>query len=544
MKPATPELFAKVLLVLVWPAVLLLAAGLGLGCYYETNDDLAISQLLCGVGAAGPVADLHLYFHGYAAAWVWLYRTAPTVPWYGLTLYGLLYAATALAFAVLRRLLRPYLAPPMLAAALAVFFGLGWVEHGLWFNYMRVPLLLSGSGLLYAAQRLAGPRHKALEALLVGGAAFGLSWLIRPSAAGLAALAAAPGVYWLLRAGAGLGPDAAPAPGRRAGWQALGLLGGAGLLGALLTLGLGGGGPGAPAAAAYRRLDVLKSLYLDYELTRPAPRTPSDALALRTVQHWQFGDSSLVNEAFFQRALPFEGGYFVRHVAPAKLVRLGQLLARDYFPLLLWQLVLGLTVLRAAGWAGRGGFWLGQAGWLGLLLALGVGQKLPPRLGLPLFDLWLLGSAAYVLPHLAATPRLRRFCGRGLALVALLAAGPYAYKTGHRHLILRAEAHRNALALAELRAQALGAQVLVTDALTPLYKSASPFRNYEVLPPAKAPRYVLSLNGWWTPDPSQPVLRQHLTGTRASAAALHRLARWPAGRVCWYLTPGGAALLR
>jgi hypothetical protein len=349
-------------------------------------------------------------------------------------------------------------------------------------------------------------------------------------------------VYWLLSAANANGPAAARR--RRVGGQALALLGGAGLLGALLTLAPGLCGPAVPAAAGYRRLDVLKSLYLDYELTRPAPRTPTDSLALRAVQHWQLGDSALVNEAFFRRALPFEAGYFGRRVAPGKLARLGRLVVRDYFPLLLWLLVLGLVVLRAPGWPGRRGFWLGQAVGVGLLVSLGVGLKLPPRLGLPLFDLWLLGSTAYVLPHLAATPHLRRFAGRGLVLAAGLAAGPYAYKTGHRHLLLRAEARRNAQALAALRAQARGAQVLVTDALTPLYKSASPFRHYEVLTPAGAPRYVLSLNGWWTPDPSQPALRQRLTGTRGSAAALRRLAQWPAGRVCWYLTPGGAALLR
>ncbi|QNP51983.1 hypothetical protein H9L05_19075 [Hymenobacter qilianensis] len=42
----------------------------GLGAYYETNDDLIITQLLRGVTAAAPVTDLHLYFHGFARYWL------------------------------------------------------------------------------------------------------------------------------------------------------------------------------------------------------------------------------------------------------------------------------------------------------------------------------------------------------------------------------------------------------------------------------------------------------------------------------------------
>ncbi|WP_199798364.1 hypothetical protein, partial [Hymenobacter lapidiphilus] len=168
------------LLILLLPLGLLLLSGGLLGTYFETNDDLAILGLVRGTTAAVPQANLYLYFHGYAALWGWLYAAWPLVPWYGLTLYGLLYGATVLVGAVLEPLLRPHLRPVPRALVLGLLFGLAWLEHGFWFNYTRVPLLLAGAALLYTATRYPGRGWRAVvPGLLLVGAAAG----IRPGGA-------------------------------------------------------------------------------------------------------------------------------------------------------------------------------------------------------------------------------------------------------------------------------------------------------------------------------------------------------------------------
>ena len=484
----------------------LLIALLGLGAYYETNDDQVITYLLQGRMAAAPVTNLYLYFHGLAGGLVWLYQTAPGVPWYGLLLYGLLYLATLLTFAVLRGALRPWLRPGAVAGLLGAFFLLAWVEHGLWFSYVRVPLLLAPAGLLFAAQR---PGRRGV--LAVGLLAFAVAWLIRPSAAVLGGALAGPGAWWL------------------SGRRSRGVLAGAALLAGVGGLGVSLTRP--PAAATYRRLDVRKSTLNDYQLARPAPRSAPDRLGLQAAQSWLFLDATLVNTALLRRAAPLDAGYFLRRVAPGKAAALLRLLARDYFPLLALLALSAWQVARAPGAAPRRGFWLAQAAYLAGLLGLGLGLKLPPRLALPYLDYWLISNGLFVLSQGRPVPRLTR-AGTGLLLVLL---GLYGYKTFHRRQVLLAERRANAAQLRRLGTTT--APLLVSGGMEEYYKSASPFGNDWDLPPR-----LLALAGWNSLDPSQPAFLAALTGTRDLSAALRRLAG-RGGRVRWVLTPAVAAVL-
>ena len=79
MKP-TPAI-SKRLLVWVLPAVLLALTGALFGYYYESNDDVAITQVVRGETAIGPVPNLHLYFHGLSYLLAGLYRMSPAPPW-------------------------------------------------------------------------------------------------------------------------------------------------------------------------------------------------------------------------------------------------------------------------------------------------------------------------------------------------------------------------------------------------------------------------------------------------------------------------------
>ncbi|RSK34537.1 hypothetical protein [Hymenobacter metallilatus] len=504
------------LVVLLLPLLLLLVSGAVWGCYFETNDDLTIVALLRGETAAAPVSDLYLYFHGFAGVWSRLYPTAPLVSWYGLTLYGLLYTATVLAFAVLYRLLRPAAGRWGLVAVLVLFWGVAWLEHGLWFNYVRVPLLLAGAGVLFAAQRA-----PARGALAIGLLAFGLSWLIRPSAALLGGAAALPGAWWLS------GRRSLPVLAGAAAWAMLG--------GLWLNL------TWSPAAATFRRLDVLKSNLNDFQLTAPPPRplSAADSLGLAAVRQWMLADSAVVNEALFARVAPIRPGYFLWETAPTKLLALLRQLPRDYFPLLLLVAATWALVARRPG--GRW-FWAVQLGYTGLVLGLGVVLKLPPRLALPLLDFWVISNLIFVFGR----QPVPRHAVAVLLAVLVAAAVPYGLKTWHRSIVLAAEQQRNNQTREQLSQLAKRADVVVTDLWEQTYKAGSPFQ--EVLPSAVGGRNKLtnaplrvSVIGWQTLHPSQPALRQHLTGSRNFTEALRRLGQRP--NVAWLLSPEGAALL-
>lgn len=494
--------------VVLLPLLLLLAAIGGLGAYYETNDDLIITQLLRGTTAAAPVTDLHLYFHGLAALLAALYARFPAVPWYGLLLYALLYAALVLVFGVLNRLLKPHLTPLRLTLVLVAVFGLVLIENSLWFNYMRVPLLLAGAGGLFATQRT---RHA--WALALGLLAFGVAWLIRPSAAVLGLLVVVPGGLWL--------------GGRRGAYMLAAALLLAGLGGISLTL------TRSPAAAQFRVLDLLKSNINDYRLYRPQSRTAADSLGVAAVSHWILSDSTLVNEAFFARTRPAGAAYLLRGSGPAKLATLGRLVGRDYFPLLLLNAFIFGSLLYNAPTRGRLFFWLTQVAFGLLILSIGVGLKLPPRLGLPLFTLFTLGNVIYWLRFPLA---VRAPFPRVAVAALLLTTGAYGYKTLHRKQLLAAEQRHHEAYLAALTRATAGGQILVTANLEVAYKSLSPFRVYAL------PAPQLPLTGWATLHPSLPRFRQQLTGSRDFHLSLRRLAARPATQ--WALAPEVVPFLR
>ena len=507
------------------PLALVLAVVLGLGSYYEAADDAALAWLFGGALTGGrPVAALPLYFHGYGHGLAVLYGAAPGVAWLGLGLGAALLAATVLAFAVLDKLLRPHLRPAQVALALTVFFGVGWLEHWLWFSYVRVALLLAGAAVLYAAQR-PGRRGP----LLLGLAGLGAAWAMRPGLAPLVLVAVAPAAVLL----AGGLRRAAPV-----------LLGSALLL-ALATAALAA--RRTPAEARTQAFDGYLARILDFEQLTPRPRTASDRRATAAIGLWLLGDSASTNAALCRRAYVFDAPTFFLRTAPAKIGQRLGLLARDYFPLLL-----ALAATAGAGWRGRlaghrRGFWLVQMGYAGALLALAGIFKLPPRLALPLLDFWLLTNVAFWMkaplpsppgavrpgppPPLARRPR-----------VALLAAGAlvlalYGAKTWHRYRVLSHEQARHVRSLGALGRLPAG-QVRVLAGTVDWGKSLSPFRGYSF-----GPGPVLNLSGWPSHDASQAAFRRALTGAGGQPEALRRLAARPPGAVAWVLGRPEAAWL-
>src|SRR5688572_28215326 len=137
MKQTTEHvLITWVLPVLLWGLTWLIG-----GFHYETNDDLLMSFIARGILFGQPVADFGLYFYGFGDAFVWLYKHFPTLPWYGLVLYLLLFIPTELTFRFGYIILKPKLSFRVIVVLLVVFYLANWYEHAFWFNYMRVPFL-------------------------------------------------------------------------------------------------------------------------------------------------------------------------------------------------------------------------------------------------------------------------------------------------------------------------------------------------------------------------------------------------------------------
>ena len=496
-------IFARVVLL---PLLLSLGTIVSLGSYYETNDEGTLTWLFSGVLALKPVPSVPLYLHGYGHLLAAAYTVLPKVPWLGLLLAGLLGGATVLLFAVLDRLLRPYLRAVPLALVLVLFFGMAWAEHWLWFSHARVGLLLAGAAVLYAAQR-----WRSRRALLLGLAGLGAAWLLRPSVAVLGFGAVLPAALLL----AGSWRRAAPV-----------LLGG----GLLLALATGAAAVfRTPAEARTQAQDGYFARILDFDQLQPAPRTPADSLATAAIGSWLLGDSTVVNEALGRRAYRFDAADFWGRTVPAKVALRAGMLVRDSFPLLL-ALAATAVVLRRRTIRHQW-FWPVQLSFGGLLMLFAGVLKLPPRIAQPLLLFWLLTNLALLL----ATPVAGFIRRRGprwnplLVAIAALAGLLYGAKTLHRRQVLGQERSRHERALAEI-SQRTGGRIRVLAGTSDLLKSLSPFRVYTV-----GTGSVLLLSGWSAHDPSQPALWQALVGTRDQATCLRRLAA-PGRQVQWLLS--------
>ncbi|MDF7811237.1 hypothetical protein [Hymenobacter sp. YC55] len=283
----------KLLLVWVLPILLLLFTWILFGCYYESNDDVAISQVIRGETALAPVADLHLYFHGLASVLATLYRIWPAIPWYGLLLYLLLYVSLVLVYQVLYDVLAGKVSVLSLACCLILIYWFAWQQTALLINFTRLPILLAGTGILYATSQ-----RKHFFSLAVGLAVVMLGWCIRPSAAILGLLVAIPGAWWL------------------AGYRAFLPVISAGAIMAVAA--------GVLALTYSRsentrqRIDVGNAYYLDYALYQPQPVTAADSLGVLSVANWAFGDSTVVNEQLYEQSFRFDKDLFPKQRLPRK----------------------------------------------------------------------------------------------------------------------------------------------------------------------------------------------------------------------------------
>ena len=494
---------------LVWllPAALIGLTGLFFGYYYESNDDVAITQVLRGQAAAGPVGNLHLYFHGLSWLLAALYRAAPLVPWYGIVVYLLLYSSLVLLYDVLYDVLKPRMSDLSVAFFLGLIYWLAWQETALLMNYTRLPILLVGSGVLFAAHR-----SGKLGALGIGMAAVALGWCIRPSAGLLGLVVVVPGVWWLSK------------------FRAVVPVLCAGVLMAIGSVVVSASY--SPVASTYRHLDVWKSSYSDFLLYQTKPVTAADSLGVLSVQSWSLGDSTVVNEELFKRVFYFHQPTFIRETILHKSFASFYAL-RDYYALLvLFPMVIGIWLSWKRRWLQHWEFWLAQVAFTALLLVLTVAMKLPLRVAGPLLSVWTVGIVIYIARQTSGPLRLAT--GWRWAIYVLLPLMSfklwYDSRQYHRSQVL------NEAYLQQVHAVAQG-KVIVSGGTEWAYEMLSPFKTYEL-----SDKPVVTLMSWMTLEPSLAELREKLTGTRDFEESLNRLAGRP--DVLWLLRDDCANYLR
>lgn len=460
-----------------------------------------------GQAAPGPVGNLHLYFHGLSFLLAALYKIAPLVPWFGITLYLLLYSSLVLLYHVLFEVLQPRMSALAMGSCFALLYWFAWQETALLMNFTRLPVLLVGSGVLFAAHR--GGKWSALG---IGMVAVVLGWCIRPSAGILGLVAAIPGAWWLSR-------FRAVVPVLSAG----GLM----VMGSVLI-----SSSYTPVEKTYRRLDVWKASYSDFLLYQTKPVTKADSLGILSVQHWSLGDSTVVNEQLFQRVFHFDQDIFVRQTILHKAFASFYVL-RDYYALLvLFPMAVGLWLSWNKKWLQNWEFWLAQIAFTALLLVLTIAMKLPLRVASPLLSVWTAGIVIYIAQRSLGPLRLPAVWR--WALYAILPL--FSYKLWRDSREYKLSQAQNEAYLKQIYALAQH-KTLVSAGVEWAYEMLSPFTTYEL-----SDKPVVTLMSWLTLEPSLVELRNQLTGTRDFEESLKRLAVKPG--VIWIIRDEYAAYLR
>ena len=491
------------------PALLLILTCFVTGSYFETNDDQVITLLLRGIIGGQPVGDLHLSLHGISHVLAWLYQVLPDVPWYGLFLYGALYLSLVLSFGLLHRLGRRIASNQQIALLLLFFYIGSWLEHALWFNYTRVPLLLAATGFLTYAfdAKEPGGRHNRVLALC--SLAFLVALCIRPSAALLGLFLTLPGA---LRVPDRSGIDFRNLVTSLVPFALVGVV-----FYSLTILSR------SDEEIVYQRLDQRNTYYQDFGIYYFKPASPTEdprTYAVRdAIRDWMLGDRVAINEPFFMRAGGYNWGKFLTTRVPGKVEEVVKRVTKDYFLLLIFNVLLVVYCHQKLKSRTRRWLLLLLQMWvLGLLLGVAMLLKLPPRLAGPgLTVLTLLNLTFYLRHRRFKAPKVPVWLRAALLLV--LAA--HVYRTGWRTLMLADKQRHNEDFLNSLHLRFRG-QTLVTAGLETYLINLSPWENYDF-----GSNKLVPLTGWQTLAPEHREYLKSLTGHTTYDKALLALAAMP-----------------
>lgn len=510
---------------------LLLAVSFGVGgAYYETSDDPLLTLLLRGDGtlAAAPVTELRPFLPGLSWGLATLYRLAPILPWYALTLTAGLYGALAMIFGLLDQLAPLAWSGRRRALLLTGFFGVALLDHVLCYNFTRPAMLLgAAAGWHYAAAIWRQPTLPAWGALGRASAALTLGLALRFDAALVGLLLTIPGI-WLLT-----GLEVASPLGRQPWWRLGRVLAPFGLIALVWTgLDVATRSPVRQLVFALNHYQGQIHDYGNYFVDGPVNR--ADSLRIELVSQWLIGPPTDVTPAFYERVGGTDWPRFLREKAGPKARLLFDRLLHIYEA---WGLLAaGLLMLSWPATRHRyllllPGIWTGAA-----VLVIGVWLKFPDRVAAPIFSIllinqtigWLRTWPTRVVP--GSIPWL------AIALLTVGAADQTLHLTRQQRAALARHKQQQAL-YAVLQAHYPAGSCLVLPRLTPLLRGTAVFSE---APPVS---YVLlPLGGWYLIDPAYEAQWRNLTGARTWPQALQRLA--VNSQTVWLLSPAQLALLQ
>ena len=258
---------------------------------FETNDDVIISMIASGTGI-GIAPDEHLIFPNVAIGWVLkkLYTVAPDVPWYGVYLLGVHFAAyAALLYSILVwRYARIH------AILFYVCFATVGIHLLLNLQYTSTAFLVVESGVILAltalCRRVEHPEWQPRRMLVAAGALIVLGSLVRwQSFLGAAAVAApaVPIVLWRIGRGSPAGGKFVR-PALLTAALTLAAIGGFKLLNAQYY-------QRDPAWREYLEFNTLRLHFNDFQWTRYTPETRPvfDQLP------WSENDHAMIANWFF-----------------------------------------------------------------------------------------------------------------------------------------------------------------------------------------------------------------------------------------------------
>ncbi len=453
------------------PALLILLTIAATGAFYETNDDLVISFLLRGQTTGAPVTDLLYFFYGIGPVIAWLYKLAPALPWYGLLLYSLLFLATVqAAFFLFKVDDEKQNSLPRILIPLAVLFISAWLEHIMWFSFVRVSVLLAGVSVLLFAVEF-GRQHRKKWPLLLCILAFLVALCLRPKGAFLGAGLALPALWWLVpnQSVKKMLTIAAPFAVMAVIFQGV------------LTFSVDSD------EKELRYLNRQKSNINDYQLLAGGTKNDADSLALVAVQNWLLADTDVLNREFYNRVSGKNSSFFPAN-ATQKARQILETFARDYFLAILLQMLLVMGLFsKKSSLSSRTVFVLWQTGFWLLLLCIGIWLKLPARIATSAISIHLLALTGIWLLYYRGRLLSNKLPGLALAIFCLLQV----YKHGHRSFLQRDAQQRNEQFLIAFASALPQYNTVLTANMGEMLSSLSPFRNYNL-----GARHVVSITGW------------------------------------------------
>ncbi len=500
----------------VWPFLLWFFTWLIGGFHYETNDDLLMSFIVRGIAFGEPVGDLSLYFHGFGHLFVALYRQFPAIPWYGLILYFLLFIATHLAFRVIYRQLKPRFSFAAISGILILFYLANWYEHAFWFNYMRVPMLLSGLVLLNAFPAGTNSEKPRTRVLIWYAFLFFLALCIRPGAALLGIMLVAP----VLVLGAFKSSNFGVFTAKLLPFAIAGIA-------FLIFLQISSG----KDVTGYRQTDTLKSGILDYQWCCGPKEEPESKLIMAGLSQWFVADPKVWTGYLEQENIYPDWPYLLKEAFTIKLPQAIKALVFDQF--LILSLIFGLLFLyyRQKSEAGFSFIiWVQVYFWLAIF-GMAVFLKMPPRVLTPALGFLFLVNLSFISFE---TNLFKSFPVILKVLLGLL-IGLQIFKVANR-MQWQKQLQANSESFLENLHSGYQNKIIVTANIGGELRALSPFQNYDV-----GLNQLFMITGWQTLDPHFEKYCQKLTNQENVIAALKVLCQKE--NAVWIMQPEFRAFL-